>query len=174
MFLYQITSRSTSRENTDNPTAYSVEENNDLESTFSNCSSQSTGTFKSAISSTGHSLALEEILVSPPEIMDNQQSINRGEIRKSKSKMRTYLKKCKDAIIGQNQQVEDIPPISIQETSANSCTSWYLDSEDSKDISDEIFGVQSINFEESFVNEIEILEPNNSTVCETSEVLILI
>lgn len=168
-FIYQITTRSTSttRQNAENnPSAYSVEDNDDLESTLSHCSSQSTGTFKSATSmNTGQSLTLEEVFVSPSEIMDNQQSINRGEIRKSKSKMRTYLKKCKDAIIGQNQQVEDIRPISTQET--NSCTSWYLDSEETKEISEEIFGVQSINFNESVYSESDAAEPKISTAYET-------
>ena len=152
-FIFQITSRSSSstRQNTENSSSiFSVENCIETKSTLSQFSSQSSNTFISTNSmSTVNSLTLDEIVVSPPESMESQSSINRGEVRKSKSKMRTYLKKCKNAIIGQHSQVEDIRPIATHDTTANSCTSWYLDeNDDSKESTEQIFGVQSINFEQ--------------------------
>lgn len=64
--------------------------------------------------------------------------MDRCEVRKSKSKVRSYLKRCKDALYGhQNEETcsitvhEDIP-----QSTASSTTSWYLteidDSSDSQ------------------------------------------
>lgn len=57
--------------------------------------------------------------------------LSRNDFRKSKSKMKIYLKKCKDALIGQQQQMpEDTCPITHHEAVSQSPnTSWYLDDE---------------------------------------------
>lgn len=113
----------------------------------------------------GQSLTLEEILVSPSEIMESQLSINRSEVRKSKSKMRTYLKKCKDVFISPQQQAEDIRPISTQDNVSSSCTSWYLDN----DFAETKSGAQSINFEQPADKiDIENKESKMSTILEIS------
>lgn len=57
--------------------------------------------------------------------------LSRNDFRKSKSKMKIYLKKCKDALIGQQQPMpEDTCPITHHEAVSQSPnTSWYLDDE---------------------------------------------
>jgi hypothetical protein len=60
--------------------------------------------------------------------------MDRCEVRKSKSKVRSYLKRCKDALYGHQSEEtcsitvhEDIPHSSI------ATTSWYLTETDSQD-----------------------------------------
>jgi hypothetical protein len=74
-----------------------------------------------------HDSKLEEIVIN--------NTMERSEVRKSKSKVRSYLKRCKDAIYGhQNDETcnitvhEDIP-----HASSSSTTSWYLTEVDSND-----------------------------------------
>lgn len=51
--------------------------------------------------------------------------MDRNEVRKSKSKMRSYLKRCKDALYGHQQQSEESCTITVHENSSTN-TSWYL------------------------------------------------
>lgn len=54
--------------------------------------------------------------------------MDRSEVRKSKSKVRSYLKRCKDALYGHQHQNEETCTITVHEDlpSPSSCTSWYL------------------------------------------------
>lgn len=89
-------------------------------------------TTPSVVSSGGGPSTSIEIISS-----ENVPSINRTEVRRSKSRVRSYLKKCKDVLIGtqqQNQQhqhqqqSDDTRPITHEPVSQNpSTSSWYLD-----------------------------------------------
>ncbi|CAO1362950.1 unnamed protein product [Diamesa serratosioi] len=69
---------------------------------------------------------LEEIVVNQTMDIATHSGINRGEVRKSKSKVRSYLKKCKDAIYG-HQITDDTCIITVNEDLPQSSnTSWYL------------------------------------------------
>lgn len=64
---------------------------------------------------------LDDILVIESESSDPSGSysrcgtLSRGEVRKSRSKMKSYLKRCKDALIGPSPQTEDTCPITHHE-----------------------------------------------------------
>jgi hypothetical protein len=54
-----------------------------------------------------------------------ESSISRNDVRKSKSKVRSYLKKCKDAIYGHSN--DETCTITVHEDLPQSSnTSWYL------------------------------------------------
>lgn len=59
--------------------------------------------------------------------------MDRSEVRKSKSKVRSYLKRCKDALYG--HQTDETCSITVHEdiphSSSSSTTSWYLTDIDS-------------------------------------------
>jgi hypothetical protein len=71
---------------------------------------------------------LEEIVINQTTAMD------RSEVRKSKSKVRSYLKRCKDALYGHQHQNEETCTITVHEDppSSSSCTSWYLTEADTR------------------------------------------
>lgn len=104
---------------------------------------------------------LEEIVVNQTMDTATHSGINRGEVRKSKSKVRSYLKKCKDAIYG-HQVADDTCIITVNEDlPQSSSTSWYLAEIESNEI------VKQINFEkekeqlknvESAVGEMQVEE----------------
>ncbi|XP_059614916.1 uncharacterized protein LOC132260659 [Phlebotomus argentipes] len=63
-------------------------------------------------------------------ILDESASYNnsliRGDVRRSKSRVRSYLKRCKDALIGTSSSAEDSCPTTHEAVSqAPSATSWY-------------------------------------------------
>ena len=67
---------------------------------------------------------LEEIVIN--------QTMDRSEVRKSKSKVRSYLKRCKDALYW--HQNEEACTITVDENQPHSSnTSWYLTEIDSAD-----------------------------------------
>lgn len=104
---------------------------------------------------------LEEIVVNQTMDTATHSGINRGEVRKSKSKVRSYLKKCKDAIYG-HQVPDDTCIITVNEDLPQSSnTSWYLAEIESNEI------IKQINFEkekeqlknvESAVGEMQVEE----------------
>lgn len=68
-------------------------------------------------------------------IATGSSGICRSEVRRSKSKVRSYLRKCKDALIGssQQQQPNGGEPITHHEAvsqCATATSSWYLDEVD--------------------------------------------
>ncbi|CRL08313.1 CLUMA_CG021402, isoform A, partial [Clunio marinus] len=75
-----------------------------------------------SISSSTLDSKLEEIVVSQAGI---ESSMSRNDVRKSKSKVRSYFKKCKDALYGHSS--DDTCNITVDEDlSQSSNTSWYL------------------------------------------------
>lgn len=99
---------------------------------------------------------LEEIVVNQTMDTASHSGISRGEVRKSKSKVRSYLKKCKDAIYG-HQVVDDTCIITVNEDlPQSSTTSWYLAEIESNEIG------KQINFEK----EKELLKNVESAVGE--------
>lgn len=55
----------------------------------------------------------------------SELSMSRGDVRKSKSKVRSYYKKCKDALYGQDTSIITVSEDPLQ----SSNTSWYLTTE---------------------------------------------
>lgn len=73
---------------------------------------------------------LEEIVVSQSAM--EASSISRSDVRKSKSKVRSYLKKCKDALYGHHS--DESCGITVNEDLPQSSnTSWYLTAAESSD-----------------------------------------
>lgn len=73
---------------------------------------------------------LEEIVVSQSAM--ETSSISRSDVRKSKSKVRSYLKKCKDALYGHHS--DESCSITVNEDLPQSSnTSWYLTTAESSD-----------------------------------------
>ncbi|KAG5679443.1 hypothetical protein PVAND_009009 [Polypedilum vanderplanki] len=75
---------------------------------------------------------LEEIIVNHT----TTTTMDRSEVRKSKSKVRSYLKRCKDVFYG--HQTDETCSITVHEDiphSSSSTTSWYLTDIDSQDFS---------------------------------------
>lgn len=87
----------------------------------------------SCSSSLHDSTKLEEIIINQATTMTTTAAaaaaMDRCEVRKSKSRVRSYLKKCKDALYGHPS--EETCTITVHEnphstTAASSGTSWYL------------------------------------------------
>lgn len=74
------------------------------------------------------SVKLEEIVINQTTAMD------RSEVRKSKSKVRNYLKRCKDALYGHPN--EEVCTITVHEHQpcSSSGTSWYLTEIDANNV----------------------------------------
>ncbi|XP_070494733.1 uncharacterized protein Pura isoform X3 [Chironomus tepperi] len=126
----------------------------------------------SSSSSTLHDSKLEEIIVNT--------TMDRCEVRKSKSKVRSYLKRCKDALYGhQNDETcsitvhEDIPQ------SSASTTSWYLtETDDSNDSQNHnnmqlLRGIktnQAVDEQEAIDNEIKCMSMTETVPLVESQV----
>lgn len=84
----------------------------------------------SSSASLNDSAKLEEIVINQTTAMD------RSEVRKSKSKVRNYLKRCKDALYGHPS--EETCTITVHEnqpcSSSSSSTSWYLTEIDANNV----------------------------------------
>lgn len=103
---------------------------------------------------------LEEIVVqSENEKGPPMTSITRNEIRKSKTRLKSYFKRCKDALIGIHS--EDTCPITNTEQAS---TSWYLDDDESV-----LNGKDTIKSEIYETEKTLIISNTGNT--ETSEVL---
>lgn len=72
-----------------------------------------------------NAIGLDEV-VSINSSVDTESMLSRAEVRRSKSRVRSYLKKCKDAIYGPSSH-EDSCPISHHEPiSQRATSSWYV------------------------------------------------
>lgn len=107
--------------------------------------------------------------------------MDRCEVRKSKSKVRSYLKRCKDALYGhQNEETcsitvhEDIPQSTIAST-----TSWYLtETDDSNDSQNHnnmqlLKGIktnQAVDEQEAIDNEIKCMSMTETVPLVESQV----
>lgn len=72
-------------------------------------------------------MGLEEI-VSINSNADTESILSRAEVRRSKSRVRSYLKRCKDAIIGaaSSSAHDDSCSISHEPISQRATSSWYV------------------------------------------------
>lgn len=80
-------------------------------------------------------------MVSISSSVDTESMLNRAEVRRSKSRVRSYLKRCKDAIIGPSN--EDSCAISHHEAiSQRATSSWYVNDVQVPSIDDKQFEVR--------------------------------
>lgn len=85
----------------------------------------------SSSASLSDSVKLEEIVIN----QTTSSAMDRSEVRKSKSKVRNYLKRCKDALYGHPS--EETCTITVHENqpcSSSSGTSWYLTEIDANNV----------------------------------------
>jgi hypothetical protein len=92
-------------------------------------STSATRAFESEAKADGISISSSTLDAKLDEIVVNQtvmeSSISRSDVRKSKSKVRTYLKRCKDALYGHSS--DETCTITVNEDLPQSSnTSWYL------------------------------------------------
>lgn len=74
-------------------------------------------------SSTLDSKQLEEIVVNQTAM---ESSMSRSDVRKSKSKVRSYFKKCKDVLYGHSSDETCTITVNEDLPQSSSNTSWYL------------------------------------------------
>ena len=106
--------------------------------------------------------------------------MDRCEVRKSKSKVRSYLKRCKDALYG--HQSEETCSITVHEDipqSSASTTSWYLtENDDSNDSQNHnnmqlLKGIktnQAVDEQEAIDNEIKCMSMTETVPLVESQV----
>lgn len=107
-----------------------------------------------------------------------ESSMSRNDVRKSKSKVRSYLKKCKDAFYGHSS--DEMCTITVNEDLPQSSnTSWYLiaaesnDSANTASCSDQLpkaIKTNQVDEQEAIDNEIKCMSMTDSVPLVESQV----
>ncbi|GAB0100255.1 uncharacterized protein DMENIID0001_162620 [Sergentomyia squamirostris] len=100
------------------------------------------------------------------QVENAESGFIRSEMRRSKSRVRSYLKRCKDAIIGSSTAEENCPTTHEAVSQAPSATAWYFEST-ARDVSSTERVEETIDQNTSEISNSQELSPNATTSFES-------